>query len=543
MAERFINAAKDGFLDILHEATRRDLNATDEDGMTATHWAARNGNLAALRTIVARGGDVDKADYLGMTALHHGAIRGDIGVVSFLVEFGCNVYSMDNDSHSAIDLAGLHNRHEIVRYLDNDLARRQTKNPKHAARQKEKALRKAEENLKLYEKMVDAATKKRDKEQKKRNKELERKLTHAYDNGTTDSPSNQKMSFFKTLTLRGRNAAKEQNGHTGTIGVASTRDNSWTGTSKYSDFTGTATVNSRKGGIVSKIQKKQTEASLNVGGGSGGIAGSKSVRSVRSDHGFLGPTKDIMYVGSVHGTSTVDGKRQSLTSDLFQRPKVYKSRSENDLLDEGIDSFNSDFDDNNNTGHEEDDDTPGMFNRPEFGKLAFLQKNNFLGTLQSLEDEKSAQHNNHTPFPESQRLSGDGEEGDKGSVYSDASASRGSSQGSRTSKPISSQSDHELVSHLPWDQDDLGNLDDDEEDEYGNETSALYMFLWSCDLARLMPVFTREKIDLALLMRMTDAEMKEIGLEFGPRKRLREALTKRQNALEGPRPAMQDTYL
>ncbi|GFS09850.1 usher syndrome type-1G-like protein [Elysia marginata] len=480
-----------------------------------------------------------------MTALHHGAILGDLGVVSFLVEFGCNVYSMDNDTHSAIDLAGMNNKHEIVRYLDNDLARRQIKNPKHAARQKEKALRKAEENLKLFEKMQDAATKRRDKEQKKRNKEIEKKLNNAYEANTENNTSTQKMSFFKTLTLRGKNPAKGQNGHGSTGGISSSKDTPWSGTGKYSDFAGTATMASRKGGIVSKIQKKQTEASLKAGAGAGGTSGFKSVRSARSDHGFVGPTKDIMYVGSVHGTGVSDGKRQSLTSDVFQKSKIYKARSEPDLLDSGIDSFNGDFDDNNNHG-DDDDDAPGMFNRPEFGKLAFFQKNNFLGTLQSLEDEKSGAHTNNSAFPESQRLSGDGEEGDKRSVYSDASASKGSSVGSRTSKPISGQSDHELSPQLPWDQEDLGNLDDDD-DEYDDETSkemsALYMFLWSCDLARLMPVFTREKIDLALLMRMTDADMKEIGLEFGPRKRLREAITKRQEALSSPRRAMQDTYL
>ncbi|KAL8593329.1 hypothetical protein ACOMHN_009982 [Nucella lapillus] len=55
MAERFINAAKDGYLDVLQQATKRDLNWPDEDGMTAVSWAARNGHLDALRLIVGRG--------------------------------------------------------------------------------------------------------------------------------------------------------------------------------------------------------------------------------------------------------------------------------------------------------------------------------------------------------------------------------------------------------------------------------------------------------------------------------------------------------
>lgn len=55
MSSRYIEAAKDGFTDVLREAQRKDLNAIDEDGMTATHWAASRGMLEALRMIVGRG--------------------------------------------------------------------------------------------------------------------------------------------------------------------------------------------------------------------------------------------------------------------------------------------------------------------------------------------------------------------------------------------------------------------------------------------------------------------------------------------------------
>ncbi|RUS72217.1 hypothetical protein EGW08_020019 [Elysia chlorotica] len=543
MAERYISAARDNFVDILREANRRELNTGDEDGMTPTHWAARAGNLAALRIIVARGGSVDKADYLGMTALHHGAERGDLSIVSFLVEFGCNVYSLDNEGHSAIDLAGLHNRTEIVRYLDHEIARRQMKNPKDSESQKIKALRKAEKNLKQYEKMVEAAAKKRDKEQKKRNKELEKGFPSIEETKNVDSGANEKMSFLKTLTMRGKNTVKAKNGP-GTAGWVSASSHTLSsGTAKYSDLTGTATVSSRKGGIASKIQKKQTEASLRAGGWAARDAGHKSVRSVSSDQGFVRPSSNIMYVGSVYGLNgSGDGKRQSLSPDFFQKSKVYKSRSEADLLDSGIDSFNGDVDDNND---EEDEDAPGIFNRPEFGKMAFLQKHNFLNTLQSLDDEKSAQ-SRHKALLGDRRLSGDGEEGDRPSLHSDTSASKNSSLGSRDSQPPSSQSVFNTSSQLPWDLEDLGNIDDDDDeddDETSKELSALYMFLSSCDLARLMPTFTREKVDLSLLMRMTDAEMKELGLEFGPRKRLREAVAMRQAALEAPPPVLESTYL
>lgn len=48
-------AAKDGLVDILKEATRRDCNARDDDGMTPTLWASFEGHLDTLRLLVGRG--------------------------------------------------------------------------------------------------------------------------------------------------------------------------------------------------------------------------------------------------------------------------------------------------------------------------------------------------------------------------------------------------------------------------------------------------------------------------------------------------------
>lgn len=55
MEDRFHRAASDGFLGVLKEANRKQLNAPDEDGMTPTLWAAYHGQLEALRLIVSRG--------------------------------------------------------------------------------------------------------------------------------------------------------------------------------------------------------------------------------------------------------------------------------------------------------------------------------------------------------------------------------------------------------------------------------------------------------------------------------------------------------
>ena len=53
--DRFKRAAIDGYLDLIQEATRKDCNTADEDGMTPTLWAAYFGNLDTLRALVGRG--------------------------------------------------------------------------------------------------------------------------------------------------------------------------------------------------------------------------------------------------------------------------------------------------------------------------------------------------------------------------------------------------------------------------------------------------------------------------------------------------------
>lgn len=51
---RYHKAAIDGYLDLLKEATRRDLNTADEDGMTPTLLAAFHGHVDALQLICSR---------------------------------------------------------------------------------------------------------------------------------------------------------------------------------------------------------------------------------------------------------------------------------------------------------------------------------------------------------------------------------------------------------------------------------------------------------------------------------------------------------
>lgn len=51
---RYHKAAIDGYLVLLKEATRKDLNTADDDGMTPTLLAAYHGHIDALQLICSR---------------------------------------------------------------------------------------------------------------------------------------------------------------------------------------------------------------------------------------------------------------------------------------------------------------------------------------------------------------------------------------------------------------------------------------------------------------------------------------------------------
>ncbi|XP_060522988.1 pre-mRNA splicing regulator USH1G isoform X2 [Cylas formicarius] len=145
-------AAKDGLLEVLKEATNRDCNGRDEQGMTPTLYAAFYGNLEALRLLCGRGGDPDKADYFGNTALHLAAAQGHVRVVTFLVNFGANIYCTDIDGRTAQELAGINNREDILRFLDGVSAKLEASDKRKAKTMKEKAKESAKKRIKEYNK-------------------------------------------------------------------------------------------------------------------------------------------------------------------------------------------------------------------------------------------------------------------------------------------------------------------------------------------------------------------------------------------------------
>uniref|UniRef100_A0A8C6YXH4 USH1 protein network component sans n=1 Tax=Nothoprocta perdicaria TaxID=30464 RepID=A0A8C6YXH4_NOTPE len=187
MNDQYHRAARDGYLDLLKEATKKDLNSPDEDGMTPTLWAAYHGNLDALRLIVSRGGDPDKCDIWGNTPLHLAAANGHLNCLSFLISFGANIWCLDNDYHTPLDMAAMKGHMECVRYLDSIAAKQSSLNPKLVSKLKDKAFRDAERRIKDCVKL-----------QKKHHERMEKRYKKEM------SDSSDTMSFSSYSSTKGK---------------------------------------------------------------------------------------------------------------------------------------------------------------------------------------------------------------------------------------------------------------------------------------------------------------------------------------------------
>ncbi|KAL2766347.1 ankyrin repeat and SAM domain-containing protein 4B [Daubentonia madagascariensis] len=155
MSTRYHQAASDSYLELLKEATKRDLNLSDEDGMTPTLLAAYHGNLEALEIICSRGGDPDRCDIWGNTPLHYAASNGHAHCVSFLVNFGANIFALDNDLRSPLDAAASREQNECVALLDKAATTQNMMNPKKVSRLKEQAQKNARRQIKECERLQE----------------------------------------------------------------------------------------------------------------------------------------------------------------------------------------------------------------------------------------------------------------------------------------------------------------------------------------------------------------------------------------------------
>lgn len=68
-------------------------------------------------------GDPEKCNYhLGQNALHLAASKGHMSCVTFLVGFDVNLWALDLDFLTAMQLAAIHGKSQALQYLDKAAA-------------------------------------------------------------------------------------------------------------------------------------------------------------------------------------------------------------------------------------------------------------------------------------------------------------------------------------------------------------------------------------------------------------------------------------
>lgn len=142
-------------------------------------------------------GDPNKSDIWGNTPLHHAAANGHMHILSFLVNFGANIFALDNEFHTAMDVAASQDRMDCVRFLDAAASQQTNQNAKKVAMQKKEAVKEAEKRVKLCEKVKKKHQSRMDKLQRggsKMGPDAEANGAATFSNGGTVTSTNEQFS-------------------------------------------------------------------------------------------------------------------------------------------------------------------------------------------------------------------------------------------------------------------------------------------------------------------------------------------------------------
>jgi ankyrin repeat protein len=106
-----------------------DVNATSSDGDNALHCVVRWGDLAAARTLIDAGIDINKAGDLGYTPLHVACMQGNAEMVKLLTDSGADMFAM-SEGDAPFTTARLGGHDDICELLAPLMEEAQKRDPK-----------------------------------------------------------------------------------------------------------------------------------------------------------------------------------------------------------------------------------------------------------------------------------------------------------------------------------------------------------------------------------------------------------------------------
>jgi ankyrin repeat protein len=115
----FIQAAECGNLEQVENCLSQEVevNAIDNDGLTALMWAAENGHLSVVQYLIEHRAEVNAKTNYGWTALMWAAESGHLAVVQYLVEQRAEVNATTNSGLTALMEAAFKGHLSVVLYL------------------------------------------------------------------------------------------------------------------------------------------------------------------------------------------------------------------------------------------------------------------------------------------------------------------------------------------------------------------------------------------------------------------------------------------
>jgi len=285
MGDRFHRAARDGSsrrgLELLKEATSRDLNRRDKEGMTPTLIASEQGHLEAVKICVQRGGKCHLTDAFGQTGLHLATSKGHYQVVKFIQkyykdEFVKILFLLDNQEMTAKMIATGKSDQRITTTLDRAEADFRQNEPNAVAKAEKKAIKLMAENKKRFETILAKQKKKQQNDDLKKPVTRDKRQTVVYEDGIRRvalkdeddfAPDKRKQSIFATIGKAIGTVKKKQ--------ILENAD-----FSDMNEMNGTMTISAGNSNVLFKTaNKKPTELGTSASNG-GTVNGRTDVRNI-----------------------------------------------------------------------------------------------------------------------------------------------------------------------------------------------------------------------------------------------------------------------